>query len=287
MVDIFLGECYLNSNRIRREAEGSAQRAKQQKARQHFLLQTSGGGFSRYPISPQIKTLISYNRYMKINDYSLKDDTPWRLFTPDNAHEGWAVLWPQGFTSTIDGHSEGCERMSTASRFPFAMLDYAGHGSHPVPLEKATRKQQFAEVRGVYDELVSRGLDKIIVIGGSFGGYMAALLAGVREPQSVVLRAPANYQDHEFDYPYVETTESKEGETKDLYRKRVDNNYTNQATQALQSYDGTVYILEHELDSVVLANIPKSYYHAAKHGNYILIRGLGHAPSLTPNARVV
>ena len=221
---------------------------------------------------------------MKVEDYTLTDGTPWRLFTPDNAHGGWAVLWLQGFTSTIDGHSEGCERMSVASSVSFAILNYAGHGNHPVPLEQATRKQQFEEVCAAYDELVSRGFDKIIVIGGSFGGYMAALLAGVRKPQTVVLRAAANYKDEEFEHPYSETTESKEGEAKDLYRKSIDKTYSNKANEALKAFDGTSYIIEHEADTVIAANIPQSYYHVAKHGNYIVIRGLEHSPKHMTNA---
>ncbi len=188
---------------------------------------------------------------MKVDNYTLADGTPWRLFTPDDAYDGWAVLWLQGFTSTIEGHHEGCERMSAASNVPFAILNYAGHGNHLVPLEQATRKQQFEEVCAVYDELVNRGFDKIIVIGGSFGGYMAALLAGSRKPQTVILRAAANYKDEEFDYPYAETTESKEGETKDLYRQSIDTTHTNMATEALKSFNGTSYIIEHEADTLL------------------------------------
>lgn len=221
---------------------------------------------------------------MKIENYTLDDGTPWRLFTPENAHKSWAVLWLQGFTSTIDGHHNGCKRMSTASNTPFAILNYAGHGNHPVPLEKATRKQQFEEVCAVYDELTKRGFSKIIVIGGSFGGYMAALLAGVRNPQTIVLRAPANYLDNEFDFPYAETTESKEGEAKDLYRKSIDKSYSNKATKALKAFNGTSYIFEHGADTVIAANIPQSYYHVAKHGSYIVIEGLEHSPKLMANA---
>ncbi len=217
---------------------------------------------------------------MKVEDYTLEDGTPWRLFTPATTQDGWAVLWLQGFTSTIEGHQAGCERMSAASTIPFAILNYAGHGNHPVPLVQATRKQQFEEVCAVYDELVSRGFGKIIVIGGSFGGYMAALLAGERRPEAVVLRAPANYDDAEFDYPYAQTTK---GDDCMLYRQTIDESYSNRAIDALRSFEGASYVIEHENDAVVLANIPKSYYHAARHGSYIVIRGLEHSPKLMPN----
>lgn len=220
---------------------------------------------------------------MKVDNLTLADGTPWRLFTPDNAQNGWAVLWLQGFTSTIEGHNDGCERMSAASNVPFAILNYAGHGNHPTPLEQATRKQQFEEVCAVYDELVNRGLDKIIVIGGSFGGYMAALLAGVRQPQAVVLRAAANYKDEEFERPYLETTKVKSEEGK-AFMQSVDEAFSNKATEALKAFDGASYIIEHEADTVIRANIPRSYYHVAKHGNYIVMRGLEHSPKLMPNA---
>ena len=96
------------------------------------------------------------------------DRTPWRLFIPEHAKKDWAVLWLQGFTSTIEGHSEGVTRMATATRTTFAMLNYAGHGDHPTPLTEATRTQQLTEVLGVYDELARRGYKNIIAIGGSF-----------------------------------------------------------------------------------------------------------------------
>lgn len=221
---------------------------------------------------------------MKVVDSRLNDGTPWRLFVPDGAHGGWAVLWLQGFTSTIRGHSEGCERMSAASRVPFAILDYAGHGDHPIALAEATRNQQFEEVCAVYDELVKLGLDKIIVIGGSFGGYMAALLAGARKPRVIVLRAPANYNDEEFSNPYSETIEFRFGEAKDLYGKSIDISYSNRATKALHAFDGESFIIEHGADTLINAAIPRSYFHAAKYGNYITIPGLEHSPKLMPKA---
>lgn len=129
---------------------------------------------------------------MEITDYTLQyDNTPWRLFKPTKANKDWRVLWLQGFTSTIEGHSEGVIRLAEATKTPFAMLNYAGHGNHPIALDDATREQQFKEVLSVYDELVRLGYKKIITIGGSFGGYMAALLASKRPLEVLVLRAPA------------------------------------------------------------------------------------------------
>lgn len=220
---------------------------------------------------------------MKTEDFFLPDNTHWRLYKPEKTIDNWAVLWLQGFTSTIDGHNDGCMRMSNANSIHFAMLNYAGHGDHPVRLEDATREQQFDEVCAVYDELVKMGFSKIIVIGCSFGGYMAALIARARKPETIVLRAPANYQEKEFRLPYSDTIESRDGEAKDLYRQSIGNDYSNNAVEAIRQFNGATYIIEHEKDSVINVAIPKSYFNATKNGNYILIPGLDHSPKMMKN----
>ena len=78
------------------------------------------GGFLAYLLCKHARNDIITD--MKVDNYTLADGTPWRLFTPDNAHDGWAVLWLQGFTSTIEGHNDGCERMSVASNVPLLIL---------------------------------------------------------------------------------------------------------------------------------------------------------------------
>jgi esterase/lipase len=224
---------------------------------------------------------------MKTEDFNLSDSTHWRLYTPENAQDGWVVLWLQGFTSTIDAHDVGNTRMSRVNNIRFAVLNYAGHGDHPVNLQNATREQQFEAVCGVYDELEKLGLNKVIVIGCSIGAYMAALLAGVKKPRAVVLRAPANYKEEEFSLTYKETMESRDKEAKDLYRQSITSDYSNNAVEAVRRFEGDTYVIQHEKDSVINAAIPKSYYNAAKHGNYIVIRNCDHTPKMTKNPKVL
>lgn len=220
---------------------------------------------------------------MQTKDFTLKDGTPWRLYTPEETKKDWAVLWLQGFTSTIEGHDEGIRRMSETSDLPFAVLNYAGHGSNPIPLEEATRAQQLEEVLAVYDELTKR-FAKIIVIGGSFGGYMAAMLANERQPKAIVLRAPAQYNDDEFDLPLRETSYGRKDRGMYLYRQVIDSTFTNKAIEGIKKFSGDVYIIENEEDEVINRSIPRSYYHAAQHGNYIVIPGLKHSPKLMDNS---
>jgi esterase/lipase len=178
----------------------------------------------------------------------------------------------------------GITRMAQASGVTFAMMDYAGHGTHPVSLDSSTKKQQFDECLAAYDELVSRGYKNIIVIGGSFGGYMAALVAGARAPAAVVLRAPAAYVDDEFELPYLRTAQKlPDGGHKYSFEKSPELHLQSSSFQAVARYDGPMYILEHEKDEVIPPIIPHTYFAKTKQGNYLLVPSTEHSPKTMPN----
>ncbi|HEY0891636.1 MAG TPA: YqiA/YcfP family alpha/beta fold hydrolase, partial [Cellvibrio sp.] len=139
------------------------------------------------------------------------------------------------------------------------------------------------EVMAVYDELGKLGYKKIIAIGGSFGGYMAALLASKRELACLVLRAPANYPDDELETPYRDTAAGMKAEAHRIFRKSIDVHFWNSATEGVANHNGYTYVIEHAEDEVIDSSIPKSYFNAAKHGNYILIPGVKHSPKQMPN----
>lgn len=222
---------------------------------------------------------------MKTQDYNLdnKENTPWRLFTPEGAGKEFCVLWIQGWSSSMDSHREGVERMSKKSSVPFATLDYAGHGLSTIALEESTRKQQHEEVAALFDQLKKEGYEKIIVIGGSFGGYMAALLAGERPAHAAVLRVPAMYADDEFELAHNKTRKWENPDLDQQYKKDDPYIKDNTAVRAINSFDGFVYVLEHELDEVVPRNMPQGYYSAAKHGNYLIVPNTKHSPKLMKN----
>lgn len=223
---------------------------------------------------------------MKVEDFTIKldsDEVPIRIFTPENSDKEFCVLWLQGWSSSMDSHREGVERMAGQTGIVFATLDPAGHGLHQLPLEESTRKQQHEEVVAVFDELKKRGFEKIIVIGGSFGGYMTALLTAKRPVHAAVLRAPANYPDDEFEIPFKETLRSKDYAAYTKTKDSDDMLNNSSATKALGNYGGFVYVLEHELDEVVPAKVPKRYFEIAKHGNYFIVPKTKHSPKLMQN----
>jgi uncharacterized protein len=225
---------------------------------------------------------------VNIQDFSLEldnDVVPWRLFTPDESSKEYCVLWLQGWTASMNSHREGVERMSEKSGLTFATLDYAGHGLHALPIEESTRKQQHEEVIAIFDELRQRGYEKVIVAGGSFGAYMTALLTNKRPVHAVVLRAPANYMDEEFEIPYKRTLRHTDHAAYEE-AKRSGKFLDSLAVESLKNFDGYTYVLEHELDKVVPAEVPKRYFAVAKHGNYLLVPKTDHSPKAMDNPQV-
>lgn len=226
---------------------------------------------------------------MKIEDHKLanEEQTPWRLFTPDNSDKEFCVLWIQGWTSSMDSHREGVERMAERASMGFATLDFAGHGLSRVELGISTRKQQHQEVAELFDELVRRGFKKVVVIGGSFGAYMAALLARVRPVHAVVLRAPANYNDDEFELEYAKTLRWEDHAAYEEKKAKATKEElsVSSAVKGIQSFNGSVYVFEHELDEVVPKIMPETYFNAAQHGNYLVVPKTKHSPKLAKDPK--
>lgn len=204
------------------------------------------------------------------------DPTPWVIAEANN--KDWAVLWLQGWGSTIEGHFEIIKKLAHKSNITFAMLDYAGFGQHSTLLSETTREQQHLEVVATYDELKQLGYKNIIACGHSFGGYMSALLASKRELAGVILRAPAIYADKEFTIKQKDRNDA----AYQAFKPTVQPNSPLAALQAIRAYRGPVFVFEYGVDEVIPSNIPQSYFTNASQRNYLYIPGAPHSPKTAP-----
>jgi hypothetical protein len=208
------------------------------------------------------------------------DPTPWVLVEP-SSNKDWAVLWLQGWRSTIDGHFEKIKELAHKSNMSFAMIDYAGFGQHPTVLAETTREQQHREVVAAYDELKRLGYKNIIACGNSFGSYMSALLASKRELAGIILRAPAIYDDQEF----TVKQKNRNDAAYQAFKLTVQPDSPLTALQTIRAYRGPVFVFEHGADEIIPSNIPKSYFANARQGNYVYIPGAPHSPKTLPEPR--
>jgi len=207
------------------------------------------------------------------------DPTPWVLVKPSSSKD-WAVLWLQGWGSTIESNFEIVDQIAQKSGTAFAMIDYAGFGKHSVPLPETTREQQHLEVIAAYDELKKLGYKNIIACGHSFGSYMSALLASKRDVAALILRAPAIYADSEF----TMKQKDRDDATYQAFKKTVQPDSPLAALYAVQKYHGPVYVFEYGADEIIPRNIPQSYFANAAQGNYLYIPGTPHSPKTSLNS---
>jgi pimeloyl-ACP methyl ester carboxylesterase len=211
---------------------------------------------------------------------SLDAPTPWILVQP-NDQKGYCILWLGGWGSTIEKHTPQITALARHAQVAVAMIDYAGHGSHPSALGTTTREQQLHEAIAAFDELKTIGYKRIIVAGNSFGGYMGALLSAERDAYALILREPAIYKDDEFSLPYPE----RQGYRDKVYEEMkftVTSESDMQALHAVARFNRSVYVIEHEIDSVIPKNIPRAYFTVAKRGNYLVIPATDHAVAKMP-----
>lgn len=93
------------------------------------------------------------------------------------------------------------------------------------------------------------------VLGFSYGGYMAALLAGMYPFDWLVLRSPAIYPDGDWLVPKEELDKREI----DAYRRQVHTPDNNRALGACQAFRGDVLLIQSEHDAVVPPPVAESY----------------------------
>lgn len=97
--------------------------------------------------------------------------------------------------------------------------------------------------------------DGMGVLGFSYGGYMAALLAGMYPFDWLVLRSPAIYRDEDWSTP----KEDLDKRALDAYRRQAHLPNTNRALAACAAFRGDVLLVQSERDQVVPGPVAESY----------------------------
>jgi len=145
--------------------------------------------------------------------------------------------------------------------FLVLVFDFRGCGESDGNFGKQTIAMGFEDAVASYNFLKKYPLcdtNRLGVLGGSFGGYQAALLAGKYPIKSLILAAPAIYQDEWWKIIPETMDPIKNG----LYRQPSGFENT-KAFKAIQKYPGKILIIEHEKDEVIPRHVTESYYQNA------------------------
>lgn len=153
------------------------------------------------------------------------------------------------------------------------VFDYSGHGESNFPLSKTRPAQHFLEVICAYDYLRENYPNaEIIVMGASYGGYMAAILNQFRPVKRQVIRVPGLYKPEDF-YSYA-----PDWRNDSLYEYRRDPKLvaSNPLFKKAKEYKGTTLVVVHEKDEQIPSFITDEYIKAYEADVY-LAKGLMHS----------
>ena len=165
-----------------------------------------------------------------------------------------AILFLHGLGSDRGGYVSRAPGVAESVGAVCMAFDLGGHGESDGDLDELSLRDHLADACSAYDALArSPGVDpdRIGVCGSSYGGYLAALLAGERPVARVFLRAPALYLDEALDVPgrdrnHPDTPPSRSA-----------------ALENLATFGGETLVLESGRDEEIPRATIEAYVHAA------------------------
>lgn len=172
-----------------------------------------------------------------------------------------ALLFVHGWGSS-QRRSIGKAKQLVTEGFVCLTFNLRGHARTVAQRDTVTRAQNLRDVIAAYDLLAAQSdvdAERIGVVGGSYGGYLATLLTAERDVRGLALRAPALYKDGDFDRPKRQLNLDPD---LPAYRRRRVEPADNVALAAAARFDGDVLIVESEHDTVIPHPVIANYLRA-------------------------
>lgn len=155
-------------------------------------------------------------------------------------------------------------------------FDLRGHANDRAERETVTREDSLNDMLAAYDLLVGHpAVDpaSVLVVGTSYGAYLAAVLSALRPVRWMALRAPALYKDEDWMVSKIKLNRREVA----AYRSRAIEPRTNRALAASAQFRGDVLLVESEHDDVVPHPVLENYRAAFLQTRSMTYRVLGGA----------
>jgi pimeloyl-ACP methyl ester carboxylesterase len=163
------------------------------------------------------------------------------------------------------------------------LFDMRGHAATAEQRDEVTREDNLEDVVAAYDRLVSHPMvdpAAIAVVGSSYGGYLAAVLTGVRPVRWLGMRVPALYKDDDWLIPKQELRDHG----LEAFRQGPVSALENRALGACAAFEGDVLLVKSGCDEVIPDPVIGNYLAAlgrVRSLTYRVIAGADHGLSET------
>ncbi|WP_144639436.1 alpha/beta hydrolase family protein [Bordetella genomosp. 13] len=140
-------------------------------------------------------------------------------------------------------------------------FDLRGHAATEAQQQQVTPEDNLQDVLEAYDTLVSHpevDTSAIAVVGSSYGGYLAAILTGMRNVRWLALHVPALYRDDTWAQPKAGFDRSQLRSLRQGPVLPADN----RALSACEAFGGDVLLVEAEHDDFIPHATIMSYRNA-------------------------
>ncbi len=202
------------------------------------------------------------------------------LFTPQGKGLFPGVVFFHGSGGSGNMFFDIAEKLSENGIMTLA-FNYRGAGKSDGIFEEQTLDMGIKDAKAALIYFLSlENLDKerVGLCGGSFGGFLAGLLAAKFPIKSLILNAPAAYSQNELD-----KQRDSAGE--------LDENFLESGSyKQIAVYKGKLLVVESEFDDVLLPEMVKHYFNNAKSATkkeYYILKDAKHRLSNDPPRREV
>ncbi len=164
------------------------------------------------------------------------------------------------------------------------IFDMRGHAATLDQREEVTREDNLADVIAAYDRLAAHPFvdpAAIAVVGSSYGGYLAAVLTGVRPVRWLAMRVPALYKDDDWLTPKLELRDHG----LEAFRQGPVSPGENRALGACAAFEGDALVVKSGADEVIPDPVIQNYLAAfgkVSSLTYRVIKDADHALSEQP-----
>ncbi len=135
-------------------------------------------------------------------------------------------------------------------------LNLRGHMNSPFPLKDFSREDHLYDITTSIDYLNNKfNLKRIVVLGKSYGGYLAAIASMKRNIDYLILAQPALYPDEDFNISNIALLE----ENPDIFRSSQCMVTNNKALRAIHEFKNPILLIQSENDEKITNDIYLRY----------------------------